>query len=96
MELRGKRIDQIARTISAAAGRPVADATRLTGVFDCDITFGWMPPELAPTARALGMPALTELPTLQMGVERLGLKLKNVRAAVDVLVIDHIERPSEN
>jgi uncharacterized protein (TIGR03435 family) len=28
--------------------------------------------------------------------EQLGLKLKSTKAAVQTLVIDHVERPSEN
>jgi uncharacterized protein (TIGR03435 family) len=36
-------------------------------------------------------------PTLSTAIqEQLGLKLESARGAVDVLVIDHIERPTEN
>ena len=36
-------------------------------------------------------------PTLTTAIqEQLGLKLESTRGSVDVLVIDHVEKPSEN
>jgi uncharacterized protein (TIGR03435 family) len=45
------------------------------------------------TASAQESPRVSILTALQ---EQLGLKLESTRANVEALVIDHIERPSEN
>ena len=77
--------------------RPVVDETGLTGDFDLDVTF--MPDQPVTLNGAPAPPALSQsdrpslLPALQ---EDLGLKLESRRRTVDVLVIDRIERPSEN
>jgi uncharacterized protein (TIGR03435 family) len=46
--------------------------------------------------RSIPTPALRG-PTISTALqEQLGLRLASVKAAVDTLVIDHIERPSQN
>jgi uncharacterized protein (TIGR03435 family) len=70
--------------------RPVEDQTGLTGRFNLRLT--WSPDELATT---------TENPNAQPDFfaaiqEQLGLKMVSTKAPVDVLVIDHVERPSAN
>ena len=77
--------------------RPVMDETGLAGDFDLDVTFmpdqpvrlngGAAPPELAQSDRP---PLVTAIH------DDLGLKLDSRRRDVDVLVIDRVERPSEN
>lgn len=75
----------------------MVDGTGLAGELDVDITF--MPDEpvrmngsAAPTSLAM-----SDRPTLTTAVqEDLGLKLATRRREVDVLVIDRVERPSEN
>ena len=82
----------------------VADRTALTDRYD--FTLKWTPENAAPMAiGAAGGnqgPAREPLPessgpslftALQ---EQLGLKLESTRGAVEIIVIDHIERPSEN
>jgi uncharacterized protein (TIGR03435 family) len=68
--------------------RPVVDATGLTGKFDFHLT--WTP-----------NPGSTDTPDAPPGLftavqEQLGLKLEPTKAPAEVLVIDHVERPSEN
>jgi uncharacterized protein (TIGR03435 family) len=76
-------------------GRPVVDETGLTGRFD--FTIQWTPdansliPHDAGTAE--GPSGSTFLEALK---EQLGLKLKPAKAPIEVPVIDHVERPSEN
>ena len=88
--------DFIARMASRAVGAPVANKTGLAGLFeysmfyspDGDPLFGR---ETAATAPDIAAPHFST--ALQ---EQLGLKLERSRAQVDVLVIDHIERPTDN
>ena len=81
------------------AGRPIVDKTGFTGNFDV-VGMTWtpsappagMPPGPAgPSSQDAGGPSL--FTALQ---ETLGLKLVSVKAQVEVVVIDSIERPSEN
>jgi uncharacterized protein (TIGR03435 family) len=70
--------------------RPVEDQTGLTGRFSLRLT--WTPDGLATATENPN--ALPDFFTAIQ--EQLGLKLVSTKAPVDVLVIDHIERPSEN
>ena len=76
--------------------RSILDRTRLTGAFEG--TLDWSPTELSQSATQLDAFTSTALPAgasiftaLQ---EQLGLKLEPARGPVDVLVIDHVERPT--
>jgi uncharacterized protein (TIGR03435 family) len=67
--------------------RPVIDRTGLTQRFDIELQFS------ADPLRATGDGG----PSIRTAItEQLGLQVQEDRAAIDVLVIDHIERPSEN
>jgi uncharacterized protein (TIGR03435 family) len=68
-------------------GRPVIDRSGLTQRFEIELQF------LAGPVRTDG----DNGPPLRAAIEeQLGLEVEDGRAPVDVLVIDHIERPSEN
>jgi uncharacterized protein (TIGR03435 family) len=68
--------------------RPVVDQTGLTGKYD--LRLKWTPDEVA-TQNTDAPPGF--LTAIQ---EQLGLKLVATKAPVDVMVIDRVERPSEN
>jgi uncharacterized protein (TIGR03435 family) len=89
--------------LSRFTGRTVLDKTNLTGKYDIDLQYTpeqgqfQAPPGGAPT----GLPPLPPIdpngPSLFTAVqEQLGLKLESQRGPVEMMVIDHIERPSEN
>jgi uncharacterized protein (TIGR03435 family) len=88
--------EQIASFLSAlpGLGGSVVDRTGLSGRFDFTLEFtpeakGSPPPEQDVQAEFRT--------TLQQALhEQLGLKLKATKAAVDTLVVDRVERPSEN
>jgi uncharacterized protein (TIGR03435 family) len=91
--------------LSQRLGRTVVDKTGLKGIYD--FTLQWMPdqgPPAMPMGPEDGKPATdnpappeSSGPSLFTAIqEQLGLKLESTKAPVDVLVIDHIERPSEN
>jgi uncharacterized protein (TIGR03435 family) len=72
--------------------RDVIDRTGLSGVFDIELTF-------APEAATSGLSQMPrrEAPALFTALqEQLGLKLQPSTAKSQVLVIDHIDQPSEN
>jgi uncharacterized protein (TIGR03435 family) len=74
-------------------GRVVLDKTGLTSKYDLALT--WTPNNVGPSNGAA--PADTSGPSIFTAVqEQLGLKLRPARGPVKGLVIDHIERPSEN
>jgi len=79
----------------AALDRPVVDKTGLSGRYDFDLE--WMPDEtqfsgvMPPGTTAPSKPDL--FAALQ---QQLGLRLEAARGEIEVLVIDQVERPSEN
>ena len=75
-------------------GRPIIDKTNLTGTYDLDLKFA---PETAIPAIGIGgdTPADPGGPSIFTALtEQLGLKLESTRGPADVLVIDHVERPT--
>lgn len=85
--------------LSQRLGRPVMDKTSLTGRFD--IQMQWTPEvgesPVDPTGFPLPVPAGSVDASIFSAIqEQLGLRLETAKAPVEVLVIDHAERPSEN
>ncbi|MDR3541514.1 MAG: TIGR03435 family protein [Desulfosporosinus sp.] len=76
--------------------RKIVDNTGLTDNFDFDLK--WSPDETQFTHYSGARPMKDSTgPNLFTAIqEQLGLKLKPMKAPLDVLVIDHVERPSEN
>ena len=87
----GVTIAALAPLLRPAAGRIVVDRTGLEGYYAVTLTFARNAG--APTA-ALGA---DDAPSIFSALpEQLGLKLEPDTTQVQVLVIDHIERPTEN
>jgi uncharacterized protein (TIGR03435 family) len=81
-------IELLATRLSMLSNRTVINQTGLLGMFD--IRLQWAP-DLASVTVQQGTPGLvTSL------VEQLGLKLESSVAAVGVLVVESIDRPTEN
>jgi uncharacterized protein (TIGR03435 family) len=79
--------------LSRQLGRTILDRTGLTGNYD--FTLRWSPDNGA-TSASEGAQDDT-LPSIFTAVqEQLGLKLESTKAPASVLVIDHLERPSQN
>jgi uncharacterized protein (TIGR03435 family) len=76
------------------AGRPVQDKTGLTGKYDIVVHRPDMGPPQA--SQQGGMSAPDPGYFIFSVVEELGLKLESGKSSVETLVIDHIEKPSEN
>jgi uncharacterized protein (TIGR03435 family) len=84
---------------TAVLDRPVVDQTGLSGRFDFELK--WTPDETQFAALGVRVPAPTDDPAAPPDLftaiqEQLGLKLQPTKAPVEVLVIDHVEKPSEN
>lgn len=69
--------------------RPVVDRTGLTGTYDIKL-------EATPQFRIERDPQPEDISMFNAVQEQLGLKLEPAKAPVRLLVVDHIEKPSEN
>jgi uncharacterized protein (TIGR03435 family) len=72
----------------ATISRPVIDQTGLTGLYDFTLHWAF---STADTENGDNAASFHEALKNQLGLE-----LKSARAPIDILIIDHIERPSEN
>jgi len=93
---RNTTMDQLAEVLSGLGrlGRPMVDRTGITGRIDYRMDFRGEPDPMAPPdANAPPDPGPTFMEALH---EQLGLKLEPAKAQLRVLVIDRVERPSEN
>jgi len=86
---------QIATALSGMGnlGHPVIDETGLTGRFDFTLEYTPEVPSNRIPPPDIDPPGPTFLDAL---TQQLGLKLEPQKGSVDVWVVDHIERPSEN
>ena len=79
-------ISQLIELLSAFVGRKVIDRTEFQGRFDINLEF----------SRDVSSTDTTTPSLLTLLQDELGLKVDSTKGPVDVLVIDHIERPAEN
>jgi len=77
----GYLMAQLADILASSIQQVVVDHTELRGLYDIDLTWAADQTDSGPSL----------FTALQ---EQLGLKLQPTKAAVDVLVIDHVEKPS--
>ena len=76
-------------------GHPVVDHTGLHGKFDFEIE--WAPDPTGPPSSDVGPAPDSPGPTLIEALhDQLGLRLESIRGSMETLVVDHVERPSEN
>jgi len=99
----GVELEMLTRTLSSQLGRTVIDRTGLTGNFDFKLT--WTPDPGQSAGPPGGLPPGADAPpppdpngpsvftALQ---EQLGLRLESQKGPVEMLVIDRVEKPSEN
>ena len=83
----GSPISLFASVLALPMGRTVVDRTRLAGLYDLDVTVA----PVGPGADQSDAPSL--FTALQ---EQLGLRLEPEQELVEVLVVDRLERPTEN
>jgi bla regulator protein blaR1 len=97
-------VADLVRQLALVLDRPVLDKTGFAGEFDLNLNF-------TPDGALMGLPGFggpgepnvsrpptdPNLPNIFAALEeQLGLKLASSKGPVEVLVIDHAERPTEN
>ncbi len=92
----GATLAQLTQVLSQITQRIVIDRTGLTGMFDIDLSFTPERMPQGPPPPGVPVPSIDPNgPSVFTAVqEQLGLKLESERAPVEVLVIDHVERPT--
>jgi uncharacterized protein (TIGR03435 family) len=91
----GITTERLADQLSGMAGRVVRDRTGLTGFYVVDFTYAVPGQTGGPAPSVAGDPnePVSVFTALQ---EQLGLKLESDKMPIQHVVIDHMERPSEN
>jgi bla regulator protein blaR1 len=101
VDAEGSTLGEFSKLLNLALDRPAIDKTALTGRFDIRLVFA--ADEGAPGILRNG-PGPSAPPTSDSGSpgiftaiqEQLGLKLVASKGPVEILVIDHVERPRQN
>jgi bla regulator protein blaR1 len=90
LEAGGAPLSEIAKALSKVLGRKVEDRSGLAGVYD--MTLEWTPDEAA--AADAGLSSGASLFTAVQ--EQLGLRLESGKVPTDIVVVERINKPSEN
>jgi uncharacterized protein (TIGR03435 family) len=96
-------LTDLANALSRVSDRPILDKTGLSGLFDFQLSFV---PDSSISGMAgpigAGEPSATlplvdgAGPSIFSALQQLGLRLESAKYPVEILVVDHLERPSEN
>jgi uncharacterized protein (TIGR03435 family) len=90
----GTNMAGFARSLSSAAGRYVVDKTGLTGAYDFTLEYA---PRASRDAPGGAVATSDDRPDIATALrEQLGLKLEPDKTTVQIVIVDHIERPTEN
>jgi uncharacterized protein (TIGR03435 family) len=95
LDMAGVTLDDVCRQFSATLDRDIIDKTGIKEVFDIHLEL-----DLAGTfpgvEAAEGAASLDPVGALAAAFQKLGMKLAPAKGSAELLVIDHVERPSEN
>lgn len=90
----GIGISALVDNLAYVVHRPVMDKTGLTGKYDFKVKYA---PEEEGGGGKPDNGTTDPLPSIFTALEeQVGLKLQSTKGPVDTLVIDHVEKPSEN
>jgi len=91
-------MDYLAWRLGQIMDRPVINRTDLKGGFDFDLSYTRdLPPGIPPDAQINGEPIDTSGPNIFTAMkQQLGLKLEAQKGPVQVMVIDKVEKATEN
>jgi bla regulator protein BlaR1 len=86
----------LAKNMSGAFGRPLIDRTGLTGLWEFELTF--MPDQLPQPQPGREAPVIdpNAPPLVTAFEEQLGLKLESTKGTMEVLIVERVDRPTEN
>jgi uncharacterized protein (TIGR03435 family) len=86
----------LAQILSTILGRRVIDRSEITDKFDVNLPFAY-DETMTGVPRPPPASSLNEAPSIFNALQhQLGLKLQSTKGSVEVIVVDHAERPSEN
>jgi uncharacterized protein (TIGR03435 family) len=89
-------MDLFAGSLRGSVGAPVVNHTGLPGLYSVNVRFTTNA-AAAQTTDAVGAGVISEWPTIFTAVQyQLGLRLERHSEVQDVLVVDHIEKPTED
>lgn len=93
-------MEQLANMIAGQVGRPVVDATGLTGKYDTHMQWTASRPSAPPPAADGSIPPASDPggPTVTSALQdQLGLRLESKKVTIEVLVVDSVAKtPTEN
>jgi uncharacterized protein (TIGR03435 family) len=100
IDAEGSTLSEFSKLLNLVLDRPVIDRTCIAGRFDIHLEFssdqvtpGLLGLDPDPRAAASDPTSPTIFTAVQ---EQLGLKLESAKGPREFLVIDHVERPTEN
>ncbi len=93
LEMPGSNMTELSSALSRALRQRVINKTGLPGEFD--IKLRWSRESITATPEP-DAAATTTGPTLFNALRQLGLKLESTRGPVEIVVIDHVEKPTAN
>jgi uncharacterized protein (TIGR03435 family) len=110
MRAAGVPVGNLVNMLQNQIGRPIIDKTDLKGLFDFQLQFspegltfpglpGGLPPGGPPGgAGPAGAPPTSSdpVPSLFTAIQDLGLRLESSKGPVEVLVVDSVQKPTEN
>ena len=98
MTAQGMAIDGLARQLASQLGSTVRNNTGLTGIYDFTLRF--MPEDARMDASGGGTNATLAdnggTSIFAAVQDQLGLKLESKKGPVEVVVVDHVDKPSDN
>jgi uncharacterized protein (TIGR03435 family) len=91
-------LDYLAYRLSRIMDRPVVNLTNLPGGYDFNLEYTQeLPLGFPPGGKINGEePDMSGPPVFDALKQQLGLELKAQKGLAEVIVIDHVERPTEN
>jgi len=93
MHMYNLTMQMLAAVLSERTDRPVIDKTGLAGHYSLDIH---EPQRMAAPSAGTSSPEEDAMPAMADVLKAVGLELKPAKEPVEFLVIDHVERPTEN
>jgi uncharacterized protein (TIGR03435 family) len=95
----GQPLQMLVNQLTSTLGRQVDDRTGLTGLYDFELQYSMRQASLTtatPAGATTPTAPIDDGPTIFDAVRELGLMLDSVRGPVEHLVIDSVERPTED
>jgi uncharacterized protein (TIGR03435 family) len=106
MAANGTAMGNFVNFLSQQVGKPIVDKTDLKGLFDIKLTFSpeglqtpfGGPPGGGPAPGGLNTAANASdpNPSLFTAIQEVGLRLESAKGLVEVLVVDSVQKPTEN